>query len=276
MQILVVTCDRDRWQFQVQCWSFCKYLSRTTINIVVNELDAESWQAWYKANCKKYLWRHRVCVYTMKDFPDFYKFTKKTLPTLFIDGGWKTQQALKLLFSIKTDKKYVVLDSKNWLVQNAKVQDLEQHRRCLVANPYQEFAQQCHQKFNIEEPQLYRPAHTPFWFDPAVTKNIFEFFGNEINACVWLMKTKLPSEFIMYDLYAISQRFDLPDIGAYQNYSKIYWTDATPPTEQEIQQIVQDKTVKMFSLHLPVLAQMDHTMIERAVGFSNKYFYWRF
>jgi hypothetical protein len=260
----------------VQCWSFCKYLSRTTINIVVNELDAESWQAWYNTNCKKYLWRHRVCVYTMKDFPDFYKFTKKTLPTLFSGSGWKTQQALKLLFSTKTNKKYVVLDSKNWLVQNAKVQDFEQHRRCGSRDPFHEFAQQCNHKFCFEEFQLYRPPHTPFCIDPDITKSMFEFFGNEMNACAWLLKTKLPSEFIMYDLYATSRGFDQPDVGTHQNYSKTYWTDAVPPTEQEIQQIVQDKTIKMFSLHLPVLAQMDHDMIKKAVGFSTKYFYWRF
>jgi len=276
MQILVVTCDRDRWQFQVQCWSFCKYLSRTTINIVVNELDAESWMAWYQANCKKYLWRHSVCVYTLNDFPDFYKFAKKTLPIPVSSNGWKTQQALKLLFSTKTDKKYVVLDSKNWLVQNAKVQDFEQHRRRGSHDPFHEFAQQCHQKFNIAEPQLYRPPHTPFWIDPDTAKSMFEFFGGDINACIWLLKTKLPSEFIMYDLYATSRGFDQPDVGTHQNYSKIYWTDATPPTEQEIQQIVQDETITMFSLHLPVLERMDHDMIERAVGFSTKYFYWRF
>ena len=276
MQILVVTCDRDRWQFQVQCWSFCKYLSCTTINIVVNELDAEPWKAWYKTNCEKYLWRHRVRVYTTADFPEFYKFAKKTLSTQFGGGGWKTQQALKLLFSTKTNKKYVVLDSKNWLVQNTKVKDLEAHRRRLVENPFQEFAQECHQKFNIAEPQLYRPAYTPFWIDPGIVRSMFEFFGNEINACVWLMKTTSPSEFIMYDLYAISRGLDLPDTGAYQSYSKTYWTDADPPTEQEIQQIVQDKTIKMFSLHLPVLEKMNRPMIERAVGFSTKYFYWRF
>lgn len=276
MQILVVTCDRDRWQFQVQCWSFCKYLSRTTINIVVNELDAEPWKAWYKANCRKYLWRHRVRIHTIGDFPEFYKFAKKTLSNQFSGGGWKTQQALKLLFSTKTNKKYVVLDTKNWLVQNTKVKDLEAHRRCLVKNPFQEFAQECHQKFSIAEPQLYRPAHTPFWIDPGIAKSMFEFFGNEINACVWLMKTKSPSEFIMYDLYAISRGLELPDIGAYQDYSKTYWTDADPPTEQEIQQIVQDKTIKMFSLHLPVLEKTDRSMVQRAVGFSTKYFYWRF
>jgi len=232
--------------------------------------------AWYQANCKKYLWRHSVCVYTLNDFPDFYKFAKKTLPIPVSSNGWKTQQALKLLFSTKTDKKYVVLDSKNWLVQNAKVQDFEQHRRRGSHDPFHEFAQQCHQKFNIAEPQLYRPPHTPFWIDPDTAKSMFEFFGGDINACIWLLKTKLPSEFIMYDLYATSRGFDQPDVGTHQNYSKIYWTDATPPTEQEIQQIVQDETITMFSLHLPVLERMDHDMIERAVGFSTKYFYWRF
>ena len=276
MQILVVTCDRDRWQFQVQCWSFCKYLSHTTINIIVNELDAESWLFWYKANCKKYLWRHRVCVYTLNDFPEFFQFAKKTVPTSFSGGGWKTQQALKLLFSVKTNKKYVVLDSKNWLVQHARAQDLTAHRRRKSYDPYQEFVQQCYQKFNFQQPQFYRPPHTPFWIDPDITKSMFEFFGNEMNACVWLMKTKSPSEFIMYDLYATSRALDQPDLGTYQDYSKTYWTDAVPPTEQEIQQIVQDKTIMMFSLHLPVLEQMDRDMIQRAIGFSTKYFYWRF
>jgi len=276
MQILVVTCDRDQWQFQVQCWSFCKYLSHTTINIIVNEPDAEPWQAWYKVNCRKYLWRHRVRIYTTADFPEFYKFAKKTLSNRFSGGGWTSQQALKLLFSNKTNKPYLVLDSKNWLVQNTKVMDLKQHRRCGTNDPFSEFAQICYQKFNFQEPQLYRPAHTPFWIDPAVTHSMFEFFGSDANACIWLLKTKLPSEFIMYDLYATSRGLDQHDVGTYQDYSKTYWTDADPPTEQEIQKIVQDKTIKMFSLHLPVLEKMDRSMIERAVGFSTRYFYWRF
>lgn len=276
MQILVVTCDRDRWQFQVQCWSFCKYLSHTTINIIVNELDAEPWMAWYKTNCKKYLWRHCVCVYTLKDFPEFLQFAKKTVLASFGGGGWKTQQALKLLFSVKTNKKYVVLDSKNWLVQNAKVQDLTAHCRRGSHDPFHEFVQQCYHKFCFQEPQLYRPPHTPFWIEPNVAKSMFEFFGNEMNTCIWLMKTQTPSEFIMYDLYASSRGLDQPDSGTYQDYSKTYWTDAVLPTEQEIQQIVQDKTIMMFSLHHPVLKQMDHAMIQRALGFSTKYFYWRF
>jgi hypothetical protein len=276
MQILIVTCDRDRWQFQIQCWSFCKYLSHTTINIIVNEMDPESWKVWYKANCKKYLWRHRVRVYTTADFPEFYKFAKKTLPSPFSGGGWKTQQVLKLLFSSMTDKPYLVLDSKNWLVQNTKVKDLTQHRRCLVTNPFGQFAQDCYHKFNFQEPQLYRPAYTPFWIDPKITNSMFSFFGNSCNASTWLMKAKLPSEFIMYDLYATSRGFDQPDSGTHQEYSKIYWVGSTPPTQEEIVQIVNNKNIKMFSIHLPLLAHMDKTMIEKAVGFSAKYLYWRF
>jgi hypothetical protein len=276
MQILVVTCDRDRWQFQIQCWSFCKYLSHTTINIIVNETNPETWKAWYKVNCRKYLWRHRVRIYTTQDFPEFYKFAKKILPTQFSGGGWKTQQALKLLFSTKTNKPYLVLDTKNWLVQNTKVKDLSKHCRCLVTNPFEAFARNCHHKFNLQEPQFYRPAHTPFWIDPEITNSMFDFFGNSFNASVWLMKSQLPSEFIMYDLYAISRGLDQKDTGTHQDYSKTYWVGDTPPTEQEIQKIMQNKSIKMFSLHLPLLEHMDKKMIERAVGFSTKYFYWRF
>ena len=275
MQVLVVTCDRDRWQFQIQCWSFCKYLSSTTINIVVNEPDTDSWMTWFEQNCKNYLWRHHVCVYTRKDFSDLERIK---LPDAMA-SGWKTQQLLKLLFSIKTDKKYVVLDTKNWLVNNTSIEDLHPHCRSTQVNPkdnFWQFVQECHRKFNLQGSQFYRPEHTPFWIDPQVTKSMFEFFGNSLNACVWFLKIELPSEFIIYDLYATSRGFDQPDTGTYQEYSKIYWIGSTPPTQEEIVQIVNNKNIKMFSIHLPVLKQMDHTMIENAVGFSTKYFYWRF
>ena len=272
MQVLVVTCDRDRWQFQVQCWSFCKYLSYTTINIIVNEIDAEPWKAWYDANCRKYLWRHRVCVYTRKDFPEFCKIK---LPAAMMHG-WKTQQILKLLFSTKTDNPYVILDSKNWLVGNAKVEDLSQHVRGRSTDPFDQFARLCYEKFNFQEPQFYRPVHTPFWIDPTITNSMFDFFNGPTNTCLWFMKTEYPSEFIMYDLYATSRGLDSPNSGTRHEYSKTYWTGDVAPTEEEIKKIVDDKNIKLFSIHLPVLKQMDHAMIEKAVGFSTKYFYWRF
>jgi hypothetical protein len=209
-------------------------------------------------------------------FLSFTNLLKKHCQFALSGGGWKTQQVLKLLFSTKTDNPYVILDSKNWLVQNAKVEDLSQHVRGRSTDPFDQFARLCYEKFNFQEPQFYRPVHTPFWIDPTITNSMFDFFNGPTNTCLWFMKTEYPSEFIMYDLYATSRGLDSPNSGTRHEYSKTYWTGDVAPTEEEIKKIVDDKNIKLFSIHLPVLKQMDHAMIEKAVGFSTKYFYWRF
>lgn len=201
-QVLVVTCNRDRWLFLIQCKSMGKFLDPCTINIVINETHSQSWIAWFTNNCKKYLANHLVTIYTHEDFFDDLDFSivHKT------QEGWVTQQIFKLAFALKTSSEYMVLDSKNWFVRKTNLLEIYPRLRRWKDHNYtfNKFVDSCNANFNLAEETAYRPAITPYKFNPDIVKKLFLTFGGVNKFMSWFVSFRDPSEFIVYDLYAQS------------------------------------------------------------------------
>ena len=113
MSVCIVTCDRDRAQFLVQCKSINLYLNPCQLAVIINEADAKSWMSWFDLHCRPLLAKHNLTVYTRQDF------------SLDINqcDGWISQQILKLAYAYRTTGRYVILDSKNWFVKTCNWDD---------------------------------------------------------------------------------------------------------------------------------------------------------
>ena len=48
MQFLTVTCNRDRWLFELQLQSF-KFLNYPSLDVVINEDDPSDWISWFNS-----------------------------------------------------------------------------------------------------------------------------------------------------------------------------------------------------------------------------------
>lgn len=200
-QVLIVTCDRDRWQFLLQCRSIGKFLEPCKVAIIINEFKPQSWLQWYKENCEQHLQYHQVTVSQHEDFYHLCNFY--LIPN---NNGWKSQQAFKMLHAFNTNEDYLVLDSKNWFVKPTRLQDIVPRERRWKDHNYiwNAVVDASVARFNLPEETAYRPAITPYRFEYNVVRNLIGSFGSVNNFLSWFMKFKNPSEFVVYDLYAQS------------------------------------------------------------------------
>lgn len=256
-QVLIVTCNRDRWQFQIQCWSIGKYLEPCDLHIVINELDPTDWPEWFAANCRLYLNNHNVKVWTYEDFmDDIFLFHPN------MTKGWLSQQLFKLAFACKTQDPYIILDSKNWFVKNTKLSDLPKRpRETLSTIPdFNKFIYACLEKFNLSYVYC-RGLITPYHFTPGIVLKMFEHFGGQDAFNNWFLEFSAPSEFIVYDLFAQYAKLDSDAGTLVDNYRYFWYTDLVLDLEK-FKLAVIEPGVKMVSVHSPLLKTIDPQAIE--------------
>lgn len=121
--LVVVTCDKDRWSFEMLCRSIHKFLKPSPILIIVNENHPKSWYKWFK-NIRSLLNSHNVIIKNKYDFwnediaDHLHPLQRK---------GWIDQQPLKLYAGKFIDtNEYVVLDSKNFFIKPLSLDNLLQ------------------------------------------------------------------------------------------------------------------------------------------------------
>ncbi len=200
-EVLIVTCDRDRWQFLLQCKSIGKFLEPTKVVVVINEIKPQSWLEWFQEQCQQFLQKHHITVLQREYFFDLFDYFY-----IHTSGGWKTQQIFKMLYAYKTNESYLVLDSKNWFVKPIKLSEITpRQRRCIdQKSSWHEVFDATIIRFNLPQETACRPIFTPYKFEPGIVKDLILSFGSVTNFVSWFMKFKQPGEFIVYDLYAQS------------------------------------------------------------------------
>lgn len=111
MDLVTVTCNRDFQQMLLQAESIQKFVNPCTHWIVVNEkiTNVEVW----KSMVSKYYTRHKSVLL----FPSDFKNVNLT------DSGWHSQQYYKLKIAEMLTDDYVVLDSKNFFIDNCNIDD---------------------------------------------------------------------------------------------------------------------------------------------------------
>jgi len=248
-QLLTVTCDRDRWEFLLQCRSLSRYSVNNKLNIIVNELNPRPWLKWFDENCRLLLAEIEFKIYTYEDFYDDF-----ILP--IHKPGWHTQQIFKLVFALKTSGSYIVLDSKNWFVRPIDFNPLYKQKRwpmdgenCEHWLSFFPFYTACIEKLGLNSSFEFRTVLTPYHFDAGIILQMFEHFGGVIMFNKWFLSFEWPSEFIVYDLFL--QTIDpLSDSGClvvpYKNF--FHNQHVTRLDIDQLTLAVADQNISMISI----------------------------
>lgn len=204
MHFLTVTCNRDRWLFELQTASL-KFLNNCTIHVVINEEDTASWLLWYQTIKPN---NHTVKIYTKSDFTN-------------LSDGWLSQQLIKLYFSKYAECPYIVLDSKNFFTR--PIAEIKQNFRTSFNN--------FKTTQNVLGFNTYVPPCTPYVIDPNITK---QFVDDEFED--WFFNLPEPSEFLVYDYYVqknnLNQEYAGPiskTLWYHENYNYEDWCNLDYP-----------------------------------------------
>lgn len=191
----------DRWHFRIQCLTLEKYMEPCELHVVVNEAYPRSWLNWFDVNLKRHIRKHVVHVYIGEHFFDDRTFIR--LEDAFT--GWVTQQVFKLAFSLVTDRPYLVLDSKNWLIKPTIYDDISGKRKRSNASAiYTEMIESAIEIFKLGTDITYCHEITPFEMNPEITLQMFDTFGGLAGFVEWFTSFPYQSEFVVYNLFAQS------------------------------------------------------------------------
>ena len=202
--IVTITYDRHRYQLYLQAHSLEKYLTDPIQHIVILESTSLSRNEWLNDLSKIYK-KHKLVLIDNTSHP--FIFPKGE----FI--GWERQQLLKLFVSKIIDtSKYVLFDSKNLLIDYRSSADFLEFEPSMPYYDWNEktpdmrrwkpFADIVHEKTKVPMIDSCRDPFTPYIMDTETVKKLIATVDVEdLFVEAKLQNCKLPSEFILYDLF---------------------------------------------------------------------------
>lgn len=184
MELVTVTCNRDRWLLELQALSL-KHINSCNINIVINEDDTSDWLDWFET-IKPLYNKFNLRILSKKDFTS-------------VNNGWISQQLIKLYFSQHTSDDYIVLDSKNFFAEKIDLSSYLNPRRIETKNFYS-----LQQELEIKNVV---PASTPYRLNPNIVKDLINSYNNFEN---WFLSLSEQSEFVVYDWFVQKNNIEIP------------------------------------------------------------------
>jgi hypothetical protein len=192
MDLLTVTCNKDKLQMQLQAESIQKYLSPCRHWVVINDsyVCIEEW----RSLLSPYYQNHQLELIDVSSNNSIFSTEK---------GGWSRQQYYKfaLFKQIQTD--YLILDSKNFFIKPVSLGDWD----LVIGNGtitnfksdenWKHTIQEYSSKLNVPEVFEHLSIVTPFVFHKSVLDLIedydsfLEWFANQ---------TVIESEFLFYSM----------------------------------------------------------------------------
>lgn len=124
--LVVVTCNRDQWSFEMLCRSMDKFLEPCKVIFIYNHSSEEhnKWRKFYKRVCQPHLSKFDVQVLNKDNF--WSVEDECHLQTLQLEG-WVDQQVIKLgVAEFVETEDYVVLDAKNFFFKPTCITDIQQ------------------------------------------------------------------------------------------------------------------------------------------------------
>ncbi len=231
--LFVVTCQHDKWKFEMMCRSIGAFLEPCRIVIVHNESDKKykEWMEWFNNINENFLSKFSVVTYPASKFwpeniPDHLHYELEL-------GGWVSQQMLKILGHsvIKTDE-YLILDSKNFFFRHYNIDNTppcNAHGNWTLEGVTEWTKLSCN-KLGLIYPGHHlklRPNVTPYIFKTNVARRLVKYFSSDLNFYCWFAETALlpetsPAEFILYDLFELRLRQRVIDDNLPITYSTIW------------------------------------------------------
>lgn len=137
---------------------------------------------------------------------------RSSFNTEFVDNGWVSQQALKILGSALSTNNYtVVLDAKTIFLQDLTVENIIDSNNCLrvgticipeVFKPSQRIVNDF---FNINLTHVIGPGGVPFFFNNNAIKSMIAFIEQKTKTdfAMWFQAHGMLTEFILYSGYML-------------------------------------------------------------------------
>lgn len=228
--MVIVTCCRDMWGFEILCRSISKLVKPCKIIIVINEEDmyCDAWLFWYEKYISAFLAPHSPTVYKRSEI---YKFD---VPYEHIRDGWVQQQVLKLFAAEYVDtNQYVCIDSKNFFFRKTDIDQIKQtEQRVDWLHPW--LIEWCKHVCSILEVEFTGRSNfaltqniTPFVMTTKYVRDMIRHFGTKKQFFDKFFILKLPnttcspSEFIFYDIWCKKKNYPL-DNFTIQNSATIW------------------------------------------------------
>ena len=212
--LVIVTCDRDRWEFDLLCRSIYKFLEPSKIIVICNENDDEynKWEIWFKQRCSPVLYRHSVKVMKKRDF--WQREHESHLQDLQLEG-WIDQQVIKLAVAkYVTTPEYICLDSKNFFIRPCSLMDIQQQEpvdSSWMGDFRENWVKLCCNEFGIVYPGMTIKLTvniTPYIVQTKPTRKLVNHYGGAEQFFIWFSTVCIPdtvcaSEFQLYELWCI-------------------------------------------------------------------------
>lgn len=231
--LVVITCKRDQWNFELLCKSLEKFVDPCKIIFIYNE-SAEDFKYWQKV-----FYRHRCMPHLGKfDITLMYKDQFWTLDdenhlTNMEKCGWTGQQVIKLAVSkfVQTDF-YLVLDAKNFFIDHTSIDNI----RHIKPEPtdwcepiLKNWIVTCFETFDLlppEKPVRLTQNTTPYIVRTESAKSLVDLFGGSNFLYKWFTlearkEKHSPSEFFLYEIFTM--RYGHRNLGDTQQNCIAFW-----------------------------------------------------
>jgi hypothetical protein len=214
--LVVVTCIKDNWSFEMLCKSIKKYLSSCNIIIIYNDKEENfnAWKIFYNKLHTRYFQNHNVLLQTQRDY---WTLDDESHLHPMQKEGWVDQQVLKLSVSENVNtKSYTCIDSKNFFIKPLQVEDIAQIQPEPITwtdEILENWVKFCCKTLELNYPgkQIKLTQNTtPYKIDTEEAKKLVEHFGGIKKFYRWFTKNAIPdsispSEFFLYELWLKKQ-----------------------------------------------------------------------
>lgn len=230
--LVVVTCKRDQWNFDLLCRSLGKYVEPCKIIFIYNENVEEfrSWQKVFKLNYLPYITKFDITLMTRE------QFWTQEITNHLIDlekCGWVDQQILKLaVANFVSTEEYIVLDAKNFFISKTYIESIEQIKSAPTGwcdQILKNWIVTCCETFSLEVPSTpikLTQNTTPYLIRTQSAKELIDFFGGIDFLFKWFTlearkEKHSPSEFFLYEIYTM--RYGYRNLGSTLQNCISFW-----------------------------------------------------
>jgi hypothetical protein len=249
MQVVTVTCDRDKKQQRLQSHSFDLFITNPIVHWIViesSEWDAEQWTDYLSP----FYTRHvlRVVVLPMR----------KATPAHW---GWIRQQILKLkIGNLVETNSYIIFDSKNFAFKPIDLNkwSIEEGNGIVTDTHLQDdhwigWLKHCEQFTSIPMPADYWSPITPFVFKTDIVRKLLDTI--DVEEIFFTHDTSSQSEFMLYRFFTETS----PSPGNYGSLA--FWSESVLPDRGTIEHLYNTSTGWFTSYHKHLLARFDHNLV---------------
>lgn len=276
--IVIITCIKDKWSFEMLCNSISKYLEPAKIRIIYNDTEDNfvEWKQFFDQKLSHLLFKHKVSIETQRDY---WSIEDERHLTILEKDGWIDQQILKLAVAKNLrGTNYVCLDSKNFFIRPATLQDIKQiHPEPIV---WAEEVLENWVAFTCKKLQLKYPGKhlkltqntTPYIVNIDQARQLIDYFGGISKFYYWFthhakMPEHNPSEFFVYELFTKKNNAVLNLEYTKQNSASMWgfqienlgWTELD--FIKYIKDQIRDADVKVAGIHKTVTPLLNQRQI---------------